>query len=150
MKRIFPATANKAANNTDDKINNEIREKTINELNLLKDTGVSVLSVEIDRLKDEWDIERVLETSAAFLILLSSILGYRSKKICFYLLSGTVGFYLLQHALQGRCPLLSFYRKRGVRTSEEIANQRIAFKDLRGDFSQNTKDAAELLSRAER
>jgi hypothetical protein len=42
--------------------------------------------------------------------------------------------FLLQHALQGWCPPVPFFRKRGVRTMREIDTERYALKALRGDF----------------
>jgi hypothetical protein len=66
-----------------------------------------------------------------------------------FLLTGAVGFFLLQHALQGWCPPLPVIRKMGVRTVEEINNERIVLKNIRGDFSHNNTDADGLLEMAE-
>jgi hypothetical protein len=100
------------------------------------------------RLGREWDIERALETSAGALILLSSIKGFKKSK-CF-LFTGAIGFFLLQHALQGWCPPLPIMRKLGVRTSEEIYNEKTVLKILRGDFSQPSDNIEEMLMNAER
>ena len=45
-----------------------------------------------------------------------------------------VGAFLLQHALQGWCPPLPLLRQLGVRTAEEINEERTALKTIRGDF----------------
>lgn len=150
MINIFPLTTKKVANHTCNKVNKAIRDKTISEIELYKDSGETVITDRIHKLDYEWDTERVLETNAASVVLISSILGYKKKKCCWFLLTGTVGFFLLQHALQGWCPPLPIIRKLGIRTAEEIHNQRITFKNLRGDFSQNTRDAHELLDIAEK
>lgn len=50
------------------------------------------------------------------------------------MLPAAVSAFLLQHALQGWCPPVPFFRKRGVRTPAEIAAERNALKLLRGDF----------------
>jgi hypothetical protein len=42
--------------------------------------------------------------------------------------------FLLQHALQGWCPPVPFFRRRGVRTEAEIDRERYALKAVRGDF----------------
>jgi hypothetical protein len=42
--------------------------------------------------------------------------------------------FLLQHAVQGWCPPVALLRRRGVRTSMEIAEERNALKALRGDY----------------
>jgi hypothetical protein len=47
-----------------------------------------------------------------------------------------VAGFLLQHALQGWCPPLPVLRRLGVRTADEINQERYALKALRGDFAQ--------------
>ncbi len=51
-------------------------------------------------------------------------------------------WFLLQHALQGWCPPVPFFRERGVRTAAEIGRERYALKALRDDF-RNLKSAVE-------
>lgn len=93
---------------------------------------------EIDRrmeeLAKEWDIERVLEVNASTLALSGVLLGMLKDKRWF-LLSGVVTSFLLQHGLQGWCPPLPVLRKLGFRTRKEVHEERIALKALRGDFN---------------
>jgi hypothetical protein len=56
--------------------------------------------------------------------------------------------FLLQHAVQGWCPPVKYFRRRGVRTAEEIAEERFALKALRGDF-RNVDQASDALTRAD-
>ena len=91
-----------------------------------------------------------METNAASIILLSSILGFNKKEANYFILSGIVGFFLLMHALQGWCPPLPIIRKMGVRTAEEIYAEKSALKQIRGDFLDNTKEANKLLKNAEK
>lgn len=149
-KGIFPPTTKKAAFHTCNKVNQDIRNKTICCINTYKSCGEAVLSDKIEKLNQEWDTERVLETNAASVVLLSSIMGYKKKKCCWFLLTGAVGFFLLQHALQGWCPPLPVTRKLGVRTAEEISQEKTVFKLIRGDFSGNNEDAGALLNMAEK
>ena len=91
------------------------------------------LDLEIDHLDAEWDTERVLETNAACLLLLSLGLGvFRNRRWLW--LTGGVAAFLLQHALQGWCPPLPVIRALGVRTAREIGIERTALQALRGDF----------------
>jgi hypothetical protein len=131
-------------------INKAIFDNTISEIDRYKDSGATILTDKINMLNNEWDTERILETNAASIIFLSSILGYKRIKSCWFLLTGSVGFFLLQHALQGWCPPLPIIRKLGIRTAEEIYNQRTVYKDLRGDFTQNTRNANEMLDMVEK
>ncbi len=92
-----------------------------------------------NRLKDlqvEWDIERVLQVNASAITLTGLALGsFVSKK--WFVLPGIVAGFLLQHGLQGWCPPLPFFRILGVRTKQEIEEERYALKLLRGDFGEN-------------
>jgi hypothetical protein len=93
----------------------------------------SVITERLEELDSEWDIERVLETSAASISLFGIFLGATSGRKWF-LLPLIVSGFLLQHAIQGWCPPLPFFRSRGVRTRMEIEQERCALKMLRGDF----------------
>jgi hypothetical protein len=86
---------------------------------------------ELDR---EWDIERVLEANAAAIALGGLLVGvFRNR--AFLALPLAVAAFLLQHALQGWCPPVPFFRRRGFRTAAEIASERATLKSLRGDFA---------------
>jgi hypothetical protein len=85
---------------------------------------------ELDR---EWDIERTVETSSSTLTLAGLVLGItRSRK--WLLLSLGVQSFFLQHAIQGWCPPLPLLRHLGIRTADEVNQERYALKALRGDF----------------
>lgn len=82
---------------------------------------------ELDR---EWDIERTLEANAASVSIAAVVLGLTTSRKWF-ILPGIVGGFLLQHALQGWCPPLPFFRRMGVRTQREIERERHALLSLR-------------------
>lgn len=147
---ILPPTTKKVAFHTNNQVNQNIREKAVCRINIYKDSNEAVLSDKIEKLNHEWDTERFLEANAASIVLLSSIMGFKKKKRCWVLLTGAVGFFLLQHALQGWCPPLPVIRSLGVRTAEEINHEKTIIKLLRGDFLQKTNDANDLLITAEK
>lgn len=147
---ILPPTTKRVAFHTCNKVNEDIRNRTLSCINTYKSSGEAVLSDKIQKLNREWDTERVLEAHAASVVLFSSIMGYKKKKCCWFLLTGAVGAFLLQHALQGWCPPLSIIRKLGVRTAEEINQEKTAFKMIRGDFSGNADDANVAFTSAEK
>lgn len=149
-KALLPPTAQRVSYHTRENINSEIRNQTIHCLNTYKDSNETILSDKIKKLNSEWDIERFLETKAASIMLASSILGYKKSKCCWFFLTGAVGLFLLQQALQGWCPPVPAIRRMGVRTAEEINNEKTVFKFIRGDFSQNTNDVNEMLTMAEK
>jgi hypothetical protein len=101
----------------------------------------AALSRRIEQLEAEWDMERVLETNASAIALSGVLLGlFVNRK--FFILPCIVLPFLLQHATQGWCPPIPFFRSRGVRTRKEIDTEKAAVKALRGDFAsvQNSGD----------
>jgi hypothetical protein len=78
-------------------------------------------------------MERTLETNASGLALVGVALGAFVNKR-FLALPALITGFLLQHALQGWCPPVPYFRRRGVRTATEIERERYALKALRGDF----------------
>lgn len=87
------------------------------------------------------DIERVLELNAASLALGGVLLGIRNQR--WTILSGVVGVFLIQHAIQGWCPPIVLFRALGIRTRKEIDQEKYTLKAVRGDFKdiQNLKAA---------
>jgi hypothetical protein len=134
---------------TDPKINAEIRNQTMRNLNIYKNCNETELTERIRFLNLEWDTERVLEVNASLLILLSSYLGLKMSRIWF-LLTGIVAAFMLQHSLQGWCPPLPFIRKWGVRTSDEIYAERTALKVIRGDFKGEVNTVTDALNMADK
>lgn len=139
--KILPPTTKRVSFHTCNKTNETIKNRTINCIDTYKDSSMFVLKEKINKIDNEWDTERVLETNAAAMVLLLSVLGYKQNNCRWFLLTGSIGFFLLQHALQGWCPPLPFIRKLGVRTPEEINNEKFAFKYIRGDFDRVESDA---------
>lgn len=146
----LPPTAERMARSTCPKLNWKIRDRTTARLNFYQGRGKQALTERVTELNREWDTERVLETNAASVVLISSLVGYKKSKCSCFLLTGTVGFFLLQHALQGWCPPLPVIRRLGVRTAEEISREKTVIKLLRGDFLHHMKNAEEMLNAAEK
>ncbi len=146
---LFPPTTDKVIRKTDPKINAEIRNHTIRNLNIFKNCNETDITERIKRLNQEWDMERVVQVKAGVLIFLSSYMGIRISRIWF-LVTGAVSVFMLWHALLGWCPSLNLLRKWGVRTENEILSEIIALKIIRGDFEQDGTTAADYLNMAEK
>jgi hypothetical protein len=120
----------------------EIKQRIDHETDIIvqRYTGASreQLSRRIEQLDREWDIERVLETNAAAVSLLSLILSRTRNRKWIWLTTGVAAF-LLEHALQGWCPPVSLFRRLGVRTQSEIDREKYILKFLRGDFQADLK-----------
>lgn len=91
------------------------------------------LSVRIEELEREWDIERIIQVNASSLALGGLALGATVHKRWLWLSAGVLGF-LFQHATQGWCPPIPALRRMGYRTRSEIEREKYALKALRGDF----------------
>lgn len=88
----------------------------------------------INMLKQEWDIERALETNASILGLYGLFMAVIIRRSLFLLLPIVVLAFLLQHAIQGWCPPVSILRRLGIRTKEEIQLELYCLRMLKGDF----------------
>ena len=84
-------------------------------------------------LDREWDIERTLQANASALALVGLILGSLVSSR-FRILTTVVAGSLLIHAIEGWCPPVPLFRRRGIRTADEIEQERYALKAVRGDF----------------
>ncbi len=149
MKNIMPPTAFRVFLRTNPMINAEIRSKILRSLNILKKNNEPQISERIKKLNMEWDTERVLETDAAVMIILSSYLGRKTSGKWNYV-TLIIGCCVLLHALQGWCPSLPIIRKWGVRTEDEINLEKMALKIMRGDFTGEMEDVSDLLDRVEK
>lgn len=130
---MLPETTSRVERNTAESINRRIAEEIESRVRhyAAHPEGIDRRLTELDA---EWDIERTLEANAATLALTGTLLAAFVHKR-FLILPAFVTGFLLQHALQGWCPPVPFFRKRGVRTAAEIDRERYALKALRGDFS---------------
>jgi hypothetical protein len=85
-------------------------------------------------LDEEWDVERAIEMEAAATVLAGVFLGATlSKK--WFVVPAFASAMLLLHNLQGGYPWLPVFRRLGIRTAQEIAQERYALKAIRGDFA---------------
>lgn len=130
---LLPSTVSRVTSNTAADINRRIHKETEARVEHLAAKGSMAIRERLQALDREWDIERYLETGAASLVLTGSVLGLTKNRMWFLLPFGVAAF-LLQHALQGWCPPLPLLRQLGVRTVEEINEERTALKTIRGDF----------------
>ena len=97
------------------------------------DASPDRIGVRLQELDAEWDIERYLEANASSLAAAGIVAGgLLSRRLL--LIPLAVMLFLLQHAVQGWCPPLALFRRRGVRTRREIDLERYALKVLRGDL----------------
>jgi hypothetical protein len=130
---MLPATARRVSVNTCESVNQRIKQSTEASIARTAAGGLPAIERRLRELNEEWDIERCVETMAPTFTLLGIGLGLTRHRAWFLLPVIVQGFFL-QHALQGWCPPIPILRQLGVRTLEEIEEERFALKALRGDF----------------
>lgn len=131
---IVPSTAHRVERHTPRSVRVRIREETDAAVERVALAGPEAIDARLAELDREWDIERRLEVNAALVGLAGVGLGAFVDKR-WLLLPAAVSGFLLQHAVQGWCPPLPLLRRLGARTPDEINDERVALKALRGDFS---------------
>ena len=129
LQDIIPPSTSKVKLHTKREINEKIEQKTQQNIKEYQGASKELLNKRLQQLDREWDTERVLETKATSLILIFTILGFAKRK-CWFFLSGIVSFSLLLHAILGWCPSLPIIRCLGIRTPEEIQDEKTAIKSL--------------------
>lgn len=127
---ILPPTSQRVQLHTKNEVNNKIQEKTQENINYYKTKSRKQIVSRIKELDKEWDIERALETNAAIIILISSLLGIITKNIWWIVFIGVISGFLLEHALQGWCPPVPIFRRIGIRSSAEIDEEKYSLKKL--------------------
>ncbi|HSF59933.1 MAG TPA: hypothetical protein VLD83_17795 [Candidatus Binatia bacterium] len=125
--------------NTAAEINWRIDQEIEKNVRLYSDKPPEEIARRIWQLEQEWDIERVLETTAASLSLTGIALSITADKR-WVMLPVVVLSFLLLHAFQGWCPPVPVLRRLGVRTREEIDRELYALKALVGNFPRSSEE----------
>ncbi|QKT04403.1 DUF2892 domain-containing protein [Ectothiorhodospiraceae bacterium 2226] len=134
---------------TDPGLNAQFRADVEARVERLAAEGPQAIETRLRELEREWDIERVLEANAGSLAAMSALLAATNSRR-WLLLTGVVGTFLTQHAVQGWCPPVPLFRRLGYRTTAEIDYERVALRAARGDFTGREDDPAAALDVAAR
>ncbi|HLN71719.1 MAG: hypothetical protein ACM3O8_08375 [Methylococcaceae bacterium] len=119
--------------NTSESENEEIDQQTLLNVEFYGSLSHRDITRRLEELRNEWDIEKLLEVNAAAFALTGLVLGKLVHR-GWYMLPGIVASFLFQHGIQGWCPPLPLFRAMGYRTRQEISEEVYALKVLRGDF----------------
>lgn len=131
-------TATRVAESTSPEINQGYRTRAQRRLEKIRRGDAATWRLQ--ELEHEWDIERAIETEAPLMILMGVVLGVAVDRRLLGL-SGVAAGMLLLHSLQGWYPLLPLFRRGGLRTSREIADEAFQIRLERGDFDGLEGDA---------
>ncbi len=133
MSVSLPPTQTRVEKNSPEDANRKVAQATLESVRRYENRPGPEIARRLEELDREWDIERALEMNAAALALVGAVLALVLHS-AFALLSIVVTAFLLQHALQGWCPPIPIFRRRGFRTAREIYREKTALRILRGDF----------------
>ena len=126
-------SADRVRANTARDINRRLDEAARNRLAQYAGALPAEITKRIEELDREWDTERVLEMNASTLAF-AGVVGAVLSNRKWLILPSVVLPFLFLHAVQGWCPPLPILRRLGVRTRNEIDQEKYALKVLRGDF----------------
>jgi hypothetical protein len=146
---MFASTQNRVMQNTSAGVNQAIEQRMEECVARCAAEGPHAIEQRLAELDREWDIERMLETNFATLVLAGSALGLGVNRR-FMLLPAIAAGFMVQHVLQGWCPPIPVLRRMGFRTTSEIDREKYALKALRGDFDVLHKRASTIEKRASR
>jgi hypothetical protein len=127
---MLPATAERVRQNTADEVNDQIGRQTRENISYYSRASRQEIDQRLAELDAEWDVERYLETMAPSFTLAGLALGVTVNRK-WLIFPAIVQTFFLQHALQGWCPPLPVLRRLGVRTMEEIQEERCALLNFR-------------------
>lgn len=128
---MIPTTQRVEAN-TPGMINRQIEQQLQDNIAKYAHAGRHEIDRRLQELDREWNVERLIETEAPLMIGLGLALGLSHDRRWFAL-SATAASMVIVHSLQGWYPLLPVFRRLGIRTQNEIEQERNALRVLRGD-----------------
>jgi hypothetical protein len=131
---MIPSTANRVAEHTAAPLNEKIRQKTNENIEMFKQSDLVAIEDRLEELDKEWDIERKLQTNFALVSLIGLGLSKLSPK--WLLLTASAAGFMVEHAFQGWCPPLSVFRRLGVRSYKEIDDERFALMQMKKEYEQ--------------
>lgn len=127
------ATTQRVENNTADSLERRFDEQLESNINKYAGAGVEEIDQRLRELDSEWNIERIIEIEAPTMIGLGAVLGAAVNR-SWFALSAMAASMVILHNMQGWYPMLPLFRRLGIRTQNEIEQERSALRALRGDY----------------
>jgi hypothetical protein len=140
VQAAVAATNQRVRDNTARHVNRRIEQRTLARLAYFAEHPDEI-EERLAELDAEWDVERLIEAEGSTTILTGVVLGVLGHRRWLALPAFATGMLLL-HSVQGWYPLLPVFRRFGIRTEGEIAQERYALLALRGDIGGLAADAS--------
>ena len=129
MESTIKLTHDRVRENTSRKALERIDRQTEENIHRYASQDRAAIRERIEALNKEWDTERALEVTSGINVLLGLTLGLTVNRR-WLLLSAVSASFLVQHTLQGWCPPLPVFRSLGIRTKNEIEQERDALMEI--------------------
>lgn len=126
------ATTNRVELNTGASVNSKFQRQLQTNITRYANASNAQIDQRLAALEREWSIERVVELEAPTMIGLGAILGATLRR-GWFALSALAASMVILHNTQGWYPLLPLLRRLGLRSQNEIEQERSALRALRGD-----------------
>jgi hypothetical protein len=128
-------TSNRVELNTSPKVNAQFDEQLRANIAMYAGATDTEIDQRLRALDREWNIERVIEMEAPTVIGLGAVLGTALNRK-WYALAALAASMVALHNVQGWYPLLPLFRRLGIRSQNEIEQERNALRALRGDHKE--------------
>lgn len=129
---MLPATVQRVEANTSPALTRRFEDQLRANISRYVGADRSTIDQRLGELDREWNVERLIETEAPLMIGLGIALGL-AKDRKWFALSALAASMVILHNLQGWYPLVPLFRRLGLRTQNEIEQERNALRLLRGD-----------------
>ncbi len=126
------ATTNRVETNTSGSLDTEFQRQLRENISRYANATPAEIEQRLEELDKEWNIERVIEIEAPTMIGLGAILGATLNR-SWFMLSAVAASMVILHNTQGWYPLIPVFRRLGLRSQNEIEQERSALRALRGD-----------------
>ncbi len=125
-------TAQRVQANTPERVQQALDQQLQENIARCAANGPVAVQQRLEQLDREWNLERFIETEAPMMIMLGAGLGITHDKR-WLALSAFAASMVLMHSFQGWYPLMPLLRRLGVRSQDEIEEERMALRVLGGE-----------------
>lgn len=135
---MIQSTTERVESNTSEAHREELDQQLRETISRYRNADRQQIDKRIAELDQEWDVERMIEVEAPLMIGLGAGLGLlRSPK--WFGLSAAAAVMVILHNTRGWYPLLPIFQRMGIRSQNDIEQERSALRVLRKDHERYTR-----------
>jgi hypothetical protein len=135
---MLSTTTERVANNTSEEYRQQFEQQLRQNISRYMHADRQTIDRRIEELDREWNLERAIELEAPSMIALGVVLGLTHNRKWFGLSVFAASMVIL-HNTQGWYPLLRVFQRMGMRSQNDIEQERQALRVLRKDHLTYTR-----------